>query len=201
MSTSRELAEAIARRLFTDGTHQIAQRLVLTVDTPAKRDLGGWCEAAAVDQIQAVLSASASVEHDIRLMPDFQIVEVLKSRAAHDANDAVGHWLGRLLSVWVTDAPLSELDAIVRERFSQADRAPDLLACCKELREALLVALDVIATRAGKEAADAYVDDLTKRGFEPGIIGLRADGVIAEAEGRPRPQLIPTDPIEPDPRD
>jgi hypothetical protein len=75
-------------------------------------------------------------------------------------------------------------------------KAPELLDCCIELREVLLAALDVIAIRAGREAADHYVDDLRTRGFVPGIIGLRADVVIADAEGRPRPPGI-----DPDPKD
>lgn len=55
--TNRKLAERIVNRLFTNGSAEHAQRLVLTIDTPIKRDLGGWCEAAAVDQVLAVLIA------------------------------------------------------------------------------------------------------------------------------------------------
>lgn len=53
---TRELAALIAKRLFTNGSGDRAQRLVFTVDTPVKRDLGGWCFEAAVDQIAAQLS-------------------------------------------------------------------------------------------------------------------------------------------------
>lgn len=53
----RALAEQIARRLFTNGSAERAQRLVLTIDKPVARNLGGWCEAAAVDQIVQVIAA------------------------------------------------------------------------------------------------------------------------------------------------
>lgn len=52
---SRALARRIARRLFTNGAGQQAERLVLMVDGPPKRDLGGWCMRAAVDEIVGVL--------------------------------------------------------------------------------------------------------------------------------------------------
>jgi hypothetical protein len=52
----RELAARIARRLFTNGSAERAQRLVLTVDRPVPRDLGGWSEDAAADQIAQVLA-------------------------------------------------------------------------------------------------------------------------------------------------
>ena len=47
----RDLAERIARRLFTNGSAERAQRLVLTIDSPVSRNLGGLGERAAVDQI------------------------------------------------------------------------------------------------------------------------------------------------------
>ena len=53
------LAQRIARRLFTNGSDELAQRLVLTVDKPSKRDLGGWSEACAVDEILEVMVAPA----------------------------------------------------------------------------------------------------------------------------------------------
>jgi hypothetical protein len=53
------LASAIARALFTNGQGEVADRLILTVDGPRPRDLGGWSEAAAIDQIVRVLSAPA----------------------------------------------------------------------------------------------------------------------------------------------
>jgi len=50
----RRLAEAVAERLFTNGSGEVADRLVLTVDKP-RRDLGGWSRRPAVDQIEEVL--------------------------------------------------------------------------------------------------------------------------------------------------
>lgn len=52
---SRLLAEQIARALFTNGSGDVAQRLVLTIDKPLHRDLGGWCEGAVVDKIEAAI--------------------------------------------------------------------------------------------------------------------------------------------------
>ena len=46
---ARLLAELIARDLFENGNHQIADRLVLTSENG--HDLGGWCESAVVDRI------------------------------------------------------------------------------------------------------------------------------------------------------
>lgn len=55
-----QVAERIARSLFTNGQGQRAQRLVLTVDGPPLRDLGGWCERAVVDRIAEALAQSAA---------------------------------------------------------------------------------------------------------------------------------------------
>lgn len=57
--TRRQLAETIARRLFTTGFGEVAQRLVLTIDRPTQRDLGGWCEGAVADIVDASLSQAA----------------------------------------------------------------------------------------------------------------------------------------------
>lgn len=54
--TRRQLAETIARRLFTTGFGEVAQRLVLTIDQPARRDLGGWCERAVADMVERTLA-------------------------------------------------------------------------------------------------------------------------------------------------
>jgi hypothetical protein len=51
------LATAIARVLFTNGRGEVADRLVMIVDAPTPRDLGGWSERAVVDRIVRVLSA------------------------------------------------------------------------------------------------------------------------------------------------
>lgn len=61
---------------------------------------------------------------DIRLMPDFQIVKVLEARAAHDANKDTSRWIFRLLRAWVTDGPLTDIEAILREWIADLPGAP-----------------------------------------------------------------------------
>lgn len=104
---------------------------------------------------------------------------------------------------WIVDAATGEVLATFHntanddEAFANASvcaKAPDLLASCQELRAVLLAALDVIAITVGIEGRDRIAEDLARRGFSPGIIGVRADGVIAEAEGRPKPTAL----LEPD---
>ena len=51
----RPVAEAIARVLLTSGNGVKADRLVLTIDGPAARTLGGWSEQAIADQVAEVL--------------------------------------------------------------------------------------------------------------------------------------------------
>lgn len=46
-----EIARGIAAHLFTNGGGSRADRLVLTVDGPPKRDLGGLGESVVVDVI------------------------------------------------------------------------------------------------------------------------------------------------------
>ena len=48
MTTTRQLAERIAEALFTNGAGQQAERLVLTIDGPPKRYLGGWSMGPAI---------------------------------------------------------------------------------------------------------------------------------------------------------
>ncbi len=55
MDVARTLAEQIAEDLFTNGSGQTAQRLVLTVDTPKRLDLGGWSRAGFVDRVTDIL--------------------------------------------------------------------------------------------------------------------------------------------------
>lgn len=55
--TSQEL-ECILDRLFTNGAGEKADRLVLTVDGPLRRDLGGWSRAGASAAIVAGLAAA-----------------------------------------------------------------------------------------------------------------------------------------------
>lgn len=105
---------------------------------------------------------------------------------------------------WIADVNgMGEVLALVNvtvnddEAFANAcliAKAPELLASCKELRAVLVHALDVIALAVGIDLRDRIAEDLAQRGFAPGIIGVRADGVIAEAEGRPTPQAMTMDP-------
>lgn len=50
------IAKVIARALFTNGSKQRAERLVLELKD--NRDSGGWCEQAAADQIEVILNGS-----------------------------------------------------------------------------------------------------------------------------------------------
>lgn len=59
ISGARKFAEALARELFTNGSGDVAQRLVLSIDKPSHRDLGGWCEAVIIDKIEAALVRSS----------------------------------------------------------------------------------------------------------------------------------------------
>jgi hypothetical protein len=49
----RREAEALTENLFTNGSGARADRLVLTIDGPPTRDLGGWCRGAVIDQLEA----------------------------------------------------------------------------------------------------------------------------------------------------
>ena len=49
------LARRIAEDLFTNGSCERAQRLVLTIDKPVERNLGGWGFEPAVDRIYNIL--------------------------------------------------------------------------------------------------------------------------------------------------
>jgi hypothetical protein len=52
------LAKQIAHDLFVNGQGQCAQRLVLTIDGPPTRNLGGWSEEAMADRIEDLLDAA-----------------------------------------------------------------------------------------------------------------------------------------------
>jgi hypothetical protein len=54
-SKHRQLAEAIAEDLFVNGCGDVAERLVLTVDSAPKRDLGGWSKGPLTDRIELLL--------------------------------------------------------------------------------------------------------------------------------------------------
>lgn len=55
-----KVIEQFVDSLFVNGAGERADRLVLTVDGPPSRDLGGWCRSAIVDRLHAVLSGDES---------------------------------------------------------------------------------------------------------------------------------------------
>lgn len=63
--------------------------------------------------------------------------------------------------------------------------APDLLAACKELHDALAIAMQVIVTDGSNTdvQTERFVFGLTQRGIVDGI-GQRAEAAIAKAEAR-----------------
>jgi len=50
-----QVAQLLVQELFQNGNGEEAARLVLTVDTPAHRDLGGWSRLAAQNRIADIL--------------------------------------------------------------------------------------------------------------------------------------------------
>jgi hypothetical protein len=90
-SAPRDLPERIAEHLFTNGDGQRAERLVLTVDGPPKRDLGGWCFAAVVDYLRdqlAALAVEASAGSVTLSATDARALAFLLARAIHDDAEA-----------------------------------------------------------------------------------------------------------------
>lgn len=61
MDAIRQLAEEIAADLFTNGNGDRAGRLVLTIDGPPRRDLGGWGQKAMADRIEDKLREKMAV--------------------------------------------------------------------------------------------------------------------------------------------
>ncbi len=55
----RRLAETIAQDLFTNGSAERAQRLVLTIDKPVERNLGGLGEGVVADRVERLLRAES----------------------------------------------------------------------------------------------------------------------------------------------
>ena len=51
----RKDAEEFVESLFTNGSKQKADRLVLTVDSSPKKDLGGLCRGAVIDRLLKLL--------------------------------------------------------------------------------------------------------------------------------------------------
>src|SRR5258706_14489467 len=84
------LVQKIVDRLFTNGAGQRARRLVLTVDSPTGRDLGGWSEAGAASQIEAALLAAGAV-------PQHAPTELREALAAY-AHEAWSGWMQYLFS-------------------------------------------------------------------------------------------------------
>lgn len=64
----RELAKTIVDDLFINGLGEEAERLVLTIDKPQRRDLGGWGREAAIDRVtkamEKIQPASTGVDLD-----------------------------------------------------------------------------------------------------------------------------------------
>jgi hypothetical protein len=57
--TAKRIATLIVDDLFQNGTGDKAERLVLTINGPPKRDLGGWSRGPMIDRIADMLSACA----------------------------------------------------------------------------------------------------------------------------------------------
>ena len=51
------LADYITEDLFTNGSGERADRLVLTIDGPPKRDLGGWGKLPFADRLRDLLAS------------------------------------------------------------------------------------------------------------------------------------------------
>jgi len=71
----------------------------------------------------------------------------------------------------------AEVDRLLKQR-------QELLASCKELRDALAAAMRTIATddASHDELTEAFVYECARIGIKDGI-GVRADAAIANAEG------------------
>jgi len=50
-----QVAQLLVQELFQNGSGEEAARLVLTIDTPVHRDLGGWSRLAAQNRITDIL--------------------------------------------------------------------------------------------------------------------------------------------------
>lgn len=61
MKTPLDL-QTLVDALFTNGSGEKADRLVLTVDSTPKRDLGGWCRGAVVDRLREALASVPAPE-------------------------------------------------------------------------------------------------------------------------------------------
>jgi hypothetical protein len=54
MSENRKIAEEIANNLFTNGSNEVAERLVLELSD--KRDGGGLARGVVIDRVEEILS-------------------------------------------------------------------------------------------------------------------------------------------------
>ena len=54
--TAEKLAAQIVDDIFRNGGQETADRLVLTVDMPVPRDLGGWSKRALADRIATIIA-------------------------------------------------------------------------------------------------------------------------------------------------
>lgn len=79
--TIRVVAEKIAERLFWNGRGIEAERLVQWRDSD-RRNLGGWCKGAVIDQIENVLNESA-LYSDTTLS---EAIKVMKEKLATDGD-------------------------------------------------------------------------------------------------------------------
>jgi hypothetical protein len=79
--TRRQLAEYIAASLFVNGAGQYADRLILAVDGPPSRDLGGWCLKAVADRIELALRG-VEIEPESALRAEVQRLRVEANRLA-----------------------------------------------------------------------------------------------------------------------
>lgn len=59
--TLEQLAREIASDLFVNGHGERCQRLVMTIDGPPARNLGGWSESAVAFRVERMLRANANI--------------------------------------------------------------------------------------------------------------------------------------------
>ena len=72
-------------------------------------------------------------------------------------------------------------ESVVGTAHQLRDERDALLACCKELREAVAGALRVMVTQEG--LAERFTAEMARIGIRDGI-GVRVEAAIAKAEGR-----------------
>lgn len=106
-TAGRQLAERVAAALFVNGSGERAERLVLTIDGPPKRDLGGLSQLGATNSIERVLAGEArsdaspplsvhldpeqDVVKQVHLALDLPQVKALEADLASDDMDVWGY--------------------------------------------------------------------------------------------------------------